>query len=54
MVKSVFRAGKNYPPQVFLEEFKNGVQEKKMLEYITYDFEKSSDDYDHKSSDEEN
>ena len=41
-------------PQVFLEECIIIVQEKKMLEYITYDLEISSDDSDIEDSHEEN
>ena len=65
MIDSVFRIGKNYYPEVFLEEFKYLVKEKKMLEYITfimthllrhayYDIDISSDDSNEKDSDEEN
>ena len=43
MIDSVFRTGKSYYPQVFLEEFKFIVKEKKMPEYITDDIEISSD-----------
>ena len=35
LINSVFKAGKNYYPQVFLEESKQVVEEKKMPEYIT-------------------
>ena len=65
MIDSVFRIGKNYYPEVFLEEFKYLVKEKKMLEYITfimthllrhayYDIDISCDDSNEKDSDEEN
>ena len=58
MTDSVFRTGKNYYPQVLLEQFKYVVKEKKMPEYITDGIEISSDsdrkDYDEKNSDEEN
>ena len=65
MIDSVFRIGKNYYPEVFLEEFKYLVKEKKMLEYITfimthllrhayYGIDISSDDSHEKDSDEEN
>ena len=37
LVDSVFRTGKNYYPQVFLEECKYVVKKKKMPEYITDD-----------------
>ena len=53
MIDSVFRAGKNYYPQVFLEECKYVDDEKKMLEYITADIEISSDDSDWEDSNEE-
>ena len=50
MIDSVFRAGKNYYPQVFFKE-------KKMPECITYNIEISSDsdreDFDEESSNEE-
>ena len=36
---SVFRTGKNYFPQVFLEECKYVAKEKKMPKYITEDTE---------------
>ena len=54
MVNSVFRTGKNYYLEVFLEELKCVVKEKKMPEYITEDTEISSDDSDREDSDEEN
>ena len=53
MIDSVFRAGKNYYPQVFLEEYKYVDDEKKMPEYITADIEISSDDSDWEDSNEE-
>ena len=37
LIDSVYRTGKNYYPQVFFEECKYVVEEKKMLEYITDD-----------------
>ena len=43
MIDSVFRTDKNYYPQVFLEECKYVVKEKKMPEYITDDIGISSD-----------
>ena len=52
MIDSVFRTGKNYHPQVFLEEFKYVVK-KKILKYITDDIEISSD-FDREDSHEEN
>ena len=42
MIDSVFRTGKNYYPQVFLEEYKNVAKEKKIPKYITDDIEISS------------
>ena len=35
LINSVFRTGKNYYPQVFLEQCKYVAKEKKMPEYIT-------------------
>ena len=48
MIDSVFRTGKNYYPQVFLQECKYFVKEKYIHKNIIYDIEISSD------SDEEN
>ena len=48
-----FRAGKNYYPQVFLEECKYFIKEKKIPKYIIDDVEISSDS-DRENSDEEN
>ena len=53
MIDSVFRTGKNYYPQVFLEECKYIVKEKKIPKYIIDDLEISSDS-DKKISDKEN
>ena len=53
MINSVYRTNKNYYPQIFLEECKFVVKEKKMPEYITDDIETSSDDFDREDSDEE-
>ena len=53
MIDSVFRACKNYFPQVFLEECKFFVEEKKLPKYITDDIEISSDDSDREDSNEE-
>ena len=54
MIDSVFRTGKKYCPQAFLEEGKCVVKEKKKtLWYITDDREISSDS-DREDSDEEN
>ena len=54
MVDSVFRTGKNYYPQVFLEEGKYTVKEKMIPEYITDEIKISSDHCDRENSDEEN
>ena len=43
LIDSVFRTGKNYYPQVFLEECKYVVKEKKIPKYIIDDIEISSD-----------
>ena len=43
LIDFVFRTGKNYYPQVFLEQCKYAVEEKKMPEYITDKIEISSD-----------
>ena len=51
MIDSVFRTGKNYYPQVFLEECKYVIKEKMINKYITGDAEIS--DYDQDSSDDE-
>ena len=53
MIDSVFRTGKNYYPQVFLEECKYIVKEEKIPKYIIDDIEISSDT-DKENSDEEN
>ena len=52
MIDSVFRTGKNYYPQVFLEECKYVVKEKKIPKYINDDIEIYYSD--RKNSDEEN
>ena len=65
LIDSVFRTGKNYYPQVFLEQFKSVVKEKKIPKYIIDDTEISSDsdrenparknsDSDRENSDKEN
>ena len=46
LMDSIFRIGKNYFPQVFLEECKYVVKEEKMPKYITSDTEISSSDSD--------
>ena len=50
-IGSVFRTGKNYFPQVFLEECKYVVKEKKIHNYFIGDVEVPSDE---ENSDEEN
>ena len=52
MIVSVFRMGKNYYLQVFLEECKYIVEGKKMTRYINDDLQISSNDFDKKNSDE--
>ena len=54
LTDSVVRTGKNYYPQVFLEEYKYVVKEKKMIDYITDNIDTSSDDSGREDSDEEN
>ena len=55
LIDFVFRTGKNYYPQVFLEERKDVVKKKKMPKYIPYDVEISDEeDSKKKNSDEEN
>ena len=58
MIDSVFRTGKNYYPQVFLEECKYVVKEREIPKYIIDDIEISSDsdreDPDEENSDKEN
>ena len=58
LIDSVFRRGKNYYPQVFLEECKCVVKEKKIPKYIIDDIEVSSDsdreDFDEENSNKEN
>ena len=51
MINSVFRTGKNYHSQVFLEECKYNVKEIKMPEYIADDIEIYSNDSDGEDSD---
>ena len=53
LIDSVFRTGKNYYPQVFLEECKYVVKEEKIPKYIIQDIEVSSDS-ERENSDEEN
>ena len=63
MINSLFKTGKNYYPQVLLEECKYVVKEKKMSEYINDNIEISSDSdrddseeeiFNEENSDEEN
>ena len=51
MIGSVYRTGKNYYPQVFLEECKYVAKEKKIPEYISDDINISSDYSDREDSD---
>ena len=53
LIDSVFRTGKDYYPQVFLEECKYVVKEKKIPNYIIGNVEISSDS-DRENSNEEN
>ena len=53
MIDFVFRTGKNYYPQVFLEKHKYVVKEKKIPKDIISDIEISSNS-DRENSDEEN
>ena len=52
LIDSVYGTGKNYY-QVFLEEYKYPVNEKKVPEYLTDNIKISSDDSDEEKSDEE-
>ena len=53
LTDSVYKEDKNYYPQVFLEECKCAVKEKKMPTFITDGIE-TSDDSDRENADEEN
>ena len=53
LIDSVFIIGKNFYHQVFLEECKDVVKGKNMLEYITDELDISSDDSE-ENSDEKN
>ena len=44
MINFLFKTGKSYYPQVFLEECKHVAKEKKMHKYITDKIEISSDE----------
>ena len=55
MINSGFRTGKNYYPQVFLEEYKYAVKDKKTPKYVIDDVSDSDrENSDGESSDEEN
>ena len=56
LIDSVYRKDKNYYLQVFSEEGKHAIKEKRILleKFITDDIETSSDDSDKENSDEEN
>ena len=54
LIDSLYRKDKNYYPQVFLEECKYVVKEKKMTEYVNDEIEFSYDDSDREDSDKEN
>ena len=58
MINFVFRIGKNYYSQVFLEEFKYVVKEKKIPKYIIDDreisFDSDKSNYDEENSSEDN
>ena len=54
LIDSVYKKDKNYYPQVFLEECKYVVKEKKKSKFITGNIENSSDDSDEENSNEEN
>ena len=57
MIDSVYKKDKKYYPQVFLEECKYVVKEKKKSKFITDKIEISSDyeeNYDEENSNEEN
>ena len=54
MIESIYRKDKDYYPQVFLNECKYVVKEKKISKFITGDIKISSDDSDRANSDDEN
>ena len=54
MIGLVCRKDKDYYPQVFLEECKYVVKEKRTSKFIIVDIEISSDDSERENSDEEN
>ena len=51
LIDSVYRKDKNYYPEVFLEEYKHVIKEKKKSKFITGDIKISSDE---ENSNEEN
>ena len=53
MINSVYKKDKNYYRQVFSEERKYVVKQKKKCMFITDDIENSSDDSDKENSDSE-
>ena len=54
LIDSVYRKDEIYYPQVFLEECKYVVKERKMSVFITDKIEIFSDDFDKEDYDEEN
>ena len=54
MIDSIYRKDKDYYPQVFLNECKYVVKEKKISKFITDDIKISSDDSDRANSVDEN
>ena len=52
-IDSAFKMGKNYYPQVILDECKYIVQEKEKTRYAVHDLQFSFDDFDKRNSDEE-
>ena len=53
LIDSVFKMGKNYYPQVFLEEGKYIVKERKVQKFIYNDLVISPEKFDEKDSDKE-
>ena len=51
LIDCIFEIGKNYYPQVFLEECKCNIKDKKINKYISDDLEVTSDDSDKESFD---
>ena len=54
MINSVYRKDKHYYLEVFLEEYKCVIKDKKTPKFITDNIEISSDDSDRENFDEEN